>query len=132
MTFHLPSVFLVNIVRVLITKLHPKSAAPPPLAIKKAVRATLILIPLFGLQHVLIPFRPQKGSSFESVYHIVSAVIISLQGLCVSCLFCFANHEVITAVLSYLNSILPTLFKTSSRESYNNLGPGTTTRDIVL
>lgn len=37
-------VFLVNIVRVLITKLHPKSLKPAPLAIKKAVRATLILV----------------------------------------------------------------------------------------
>jgi calcitonin receptor-like len=118
-------------VRVLITKLHPKSVAPPPLALKKAVRAALILIPLFGLQHVLIPFRPEKGSSLESIYHGVSAVIISLQGLCVSCLFCFANHEVIIAVLSYLNSLLPTLFKTSYRESYYAQGP-TTTRDIVL
>ncbi|KAG5672428.1 hypothetical protein PVAND_002557 [Polypedilum vanderplanki] len=125
-------IFLVNIVRVLITKLHPKSEAPPPLAIKKAVRATLILIPLFGLQHVLIPFRPEKGSSFESIYQIVSAVFVSLQGLCVSCLFCFANHEVISAVFSYLSSIFPMIFKTSSRENYNNLGQPTTTRDIVL
>lgn len=38
------AVFLVNIVRVLITKLHPKSVNPAPLAIKKAVRATLILV----------------------------------------------------------------------------------------
>lgn len=38
------TIFLINIVRVLITKLHPKSASPAPLAIKKAVRATLILV----------------------------------------------------------------------------------------
>lgn len=38
------TVFLINIVRVVITKLHPKSETPAPLAIKKAVRATLILV----------------------------------------------------------------------------------------
>lgn len=38
------SIFLINIVRVLITKLHPKSSQPAPLAVKKAVRATLILV----------------------------------------------------------------------------------------
>lgn len=122
----------MNIVRVLIRKLHPKSMSPPPLAIKKTVRAALILIPLFGLQHILIPFRPTKGSEFESFYHIVSALIISLQGLCVSCLFCFANHEVIIAVLSYLNSIFPTFFKNSYRESHYVQGPTTTTRDMIL
>lgn len=40
------TVFLINIVRVLMMKLHPKSATPAPLAIKKAVRATLILVRL--------------------------------------------------------------------------------------
>lgn len=38
------AIFLINIVRVLITKLHPKSVSPAPIAIKKAVRATLILV----------------------------------------------------------------------------------------
>lgn len=38
------TIFLINIVRVLLTKLHPKSVNPAPLAIKKAVRATLILV----------------------------------------------------------------------------------------
>jgi calcitonin receptor-like len=115
---------------VLIKKLHPKSAAPPPLAIKKAVRATLILIPLFGLQHILFPFRPAKDSSFEGIYQLLSAIVISLQGLCVSCLFCFANHEVIMAILSYLSSLSPTLFKTPYRENFQQ-GP-TTTRELVL
>lgn len=43
------TIFLVNIVRVLITKLHPKSTNPAPIAIKKAVRATLILVRLLKL-----------------------------------------------------------------------------------
>lgn len=143
-------IFLINIVRVLITKLHPKSSNPAPLAFKKAVRATLILvrskefkfiwvlmktltfqIPLFGLQHILLPFRPDKSSSFEFIYQLLSAVLISLQGFCVSFLFCFANHEVITAVSCYLNTMCPRIFTTYYRESYYAPAP-TTTRDITV
>ncbi|CRL05620.1 CLUMA_CG018241, isoform A [Clunio marinus] len=122
--------FLVNIVRVLITKLHPKSNNPAPLAIKKAVRATLILIPLFGLQHILLPFRPIKDSIFEFPYQILSAILISLQGFCVSFLFCFVNHEVVTQIVTYLHHLCPGLF-TTYRERYY-APPPTTTRDIVV
>ncbi|KAG8232509.1 hypothetical protein J437_LFUL011611 [Ladona fulva] len=72
-------IFLVNVVRVLLTKLHSRSANPAPIGMKKAVRATLILIPLFGIQHVLIPFRPEPKAPGEAVYQIFSAVLVSLQ-----------------------------------------------------
>lgn len=38
------SVFLINVLRVIVRKLHPQSAQPAPLAIRKAVRATIILV----------------------------------------------------------------------------------------
>lgn len=60
----------------------------------KAVRATLILIPLLGLQYVVTPFRPEPGTSWEPVYQVTSAVVASGQGLCVALLFCFCNGEV--------------------------------------
>lgn len=46
---------------------------------RKAVRATLILIPLLGLQYMLTPFRPPPGSSGEQFYDILSAIATSLQ-----------------------------------------------------
>jgi len=49
------------------------------ISFRKAVRATLILIPLLGLQFVLTPFRPETKSTAESVYEIVSAIVTSLQ-----------------------------------------------------
>ncbi|XP_046674584.1 LOW QUALITY PROTEIN: calcitonin gene-related peptide type 1 receptor-like [Homalodisca vitripennis] len=119
-------VFLINIVRLLLTKLHtglssPKQSfreslkhasfrsrrkasstsqtpGPPSGRTKKAVRATLILIPLLGLQYIVMPFRPEQGASWEAIYQIASAVIASCQGLCVALLFCFCNGEVIAAV----------------------------------
>lgn len=71
--------FLINVVRVLLTKLHPSSAHPAPLGMRKAVRATLILVPLFGLHLILIPFRPEPGSPGENVYQIVATIFVSLQ-----------------------------------------------------
>lgn len=92
--------FLVNIVRVLVTKLRETSSISHSSAqdthqIRKAVRATLILIPLLGLQYVLTPFRPPPGSPGENVYEVLAAIFTSFQGLAVALLFCFFNGEVI-------------------------------------
>ena len=45
----------------------------------KAARATLILIPLLGLQYFMTPFRPEHGTDWEPCYQIVSAVVVSGQ-----------------------------------------------------
>uniref|UniRef100_A0A182LVA3 G-protein coupled receptors family 2 profile 2 domain-containing protein n=1 Tax=Anopheles culicifacies TaxID=139723 RepID=A0A182LVA3_9DIPT len=124
-------VFLINVVRVLLTKLSSTSPHPAPLGLRKATRATLILIPLFGLQHILLPLRPEKGCSLERYYQIGAALLISLQGLCVSCLFCFANHDVIFAVQCYLSRFLPDLVTHPFLES-NGGQPATQSRDVVV
>ncbi|XP_059222396.1 calcitonin gene-related peptide type 1 receptor isoform X2 [Stomoxys calcitrans] len=101
--------FLVNVLRVIVRKLHPQSAQPAPLAIRKAVRATIILVPLFGLQHFLLPYRPDTGTPLERFYQLLSVILVSLQGFVVSFLFCFANHDVTFAVRSLLNRLMPSL-----------------------
>ncbi|XP_055545206.1 calcitonin gene-related peptide type 1 receptor-like [Wyeomyia smithii] len=125
-------IFLINVVRVLLTKLSSTSPNPAPLGLKKATRATLILIPLFGLQHILLPFRPDKGCELERYYQITSAVLISLQGAAVSCLFCFANHDVIFAVKCQLSRFLPDLVEHPYRESFNGGHQATQSRDMVV
>jgi calcitonin receptor-like len=80
---------------------------------------------------VLLPFRPDKDSPLEFYYQLLSAILISLQGFCVSFLFCFANHEVITAVTSHLHNFCPTLFTSYYRESHY-AAAATTTRDIAI
>ncbi|XP_045169638.2 calcitonin gene-related peptide type 1 receptor-like [Mercenaria mercenaria] len=85
-------IFLANIVRLLVTKLRQMPDADQT---RKATRATLILIPLLGLQYLLFPVRPEAGSSFENVYHIATALLISLQGAFVSMMYCFCNSEVL-------------------------------------
>uniref|UniRef100_A0A8C6SFX0 Calcitonin receptor-like a n=1 Tax=Neogobius melanostomus TaxID=47308 RepID=A0A8C6SFX0_9GOBI len=84
--------FLLNIVRVLITKLRVTHQAESSLYMR-AVRATLILIPLLGIQFVLLPYKPQEQHIAE-VYLYVMEILMHYQGLLVSTIFCFFNGEV--------------------------------------
>ncbi|MBZ3891093.1 Calcitonin gene-related peptide type 1 receptor [Sciurus carolinensis] len=84
--------FLLNIVRVLITKLKVTHQAESNLYMK-AVRATLILVPLLGIEFVLIPWRPE-GRIAEEVFDYIIHILMHFQGLLVSTIFCFFNGEV--------------------------------------
>ncbi|XP_048755935.1 calcitonin receptor-like [Ostrea edulis] len=86
-------IFLVNIVRLLMTKLK---RVPEAAQTKKAAKATLVLIPLLGLHNLLLPVRPEYGSSMEKVYTFLVAISLSLQGSFVSIIYCFCNAEVTT------------------------------------
>ncbi|KAA8579459.1 hypothetical protein FQN60_006552, partial [Etheostoma spectabile] len=83
--------FLLNIVRVLITKLRVTHQAESSLYMR-AVRATLILIPLLGIQFVLLPYKPQDHWVYE-IYLYVMEILMHYQGLLVSTIFCFFNGE---------------------------------------
>ncbi|XP_061193960.1 calcitonin receptor-like [Saccostrea echinata] len=87
-------VFLINIMRLLVTKLRQ---LPEAAQTRKAVRATGILIPLLGLQFLLFIKRPNdKESMLYDVYTYAVSVVVSLQGAFVSILYCFCNGEVLT------------------------------------
>ncbi|XP_055676478.1 calcitonin gene-related peptide type 1 receptor isoform X2 [Lutzomyia longipalpis] len=93
--------FLCNIVRVLLLKLKAPAGphgGGPSRTVLQAFRATLLLVPLLGLQYILTPFRPAPGHPWERVYETVSAFTASFQGLCVASLFCFFNGEVMAQV----------------------------------
>ncbi|XP_029575111.1 calcitonin gene-related peptide type 1 receptor isoform X1 [Salmo trutta] len=84
--------FLLNIVRVLITKLQVTHSAQSN-AYMKAVRATLILIPLLGAQFILVPWRPE-GHKARAIYEFTMNIFTHFQGLLVAIIFCFCNAEV--------------------------------------
>ncbi|KAI9531215.1 hypothetical protein NQZ68_000710 [Dissostichus eleginoides] len=88
--------FLLNIVRVLITKLKETHCAEST-AYMKAVRATLILIPLLGVQHILLPWRP-GGRISRAIYDFFVNIFCHFQGLLVAIIFCFCNTEAQTAL----------------------------------
>ena len=92
--------FLCDVVRVLRSKLifeNTFNKNNRNISMKSA-RAALILIPVFGLHFLLLPIRPEKGSSMEYVYEVASSLSTSSQGLFVSFLLCFTNDDVLFLV----------------------------------
>lgn len=69
--------FLLNIMRVLITKLKVTHQAESSLYMK-AVRATLILVPLLGIQFVLLPYKP-AGRVLSEIYDYVMNILMHYQ-----------------------------------------------------
>ncbi|XP_029700367.1 calcitonin receptor isoform X1 [Takifugu rubripes] len=88
--------FLLNIIRVLVTKLRDTHRAESNMYMK-AVRATLILVPLLGIQFVIFPWRPENRIAGE-VYEYIMHILMHYQGLLVATIFCFFNGEVQAAL----------------------------------
>ena len=63
---------------------------------RKAVHATVVLLPLFGLHWLLTLYRPQEGAHciWKNVYKYMNVVLDGLQGLMVAIAFCYRNGEV--------------------------------------
>ncbi len=77
LSFQVNLFFLLNIVRVLITKLKVTHHAESSLYMK-AVRATLILVPLLGIQYVLLPYKPGGRVSSE-IYDYIMHILMHYQ-----------------------------------------------------
>lgn len=73
------SVFLISVLRVILSIMNPNSSNPVPLRMRRAVRAALILIPLFGLQYVLLPKVPDPKHPLYHSYLWLSLAIVPLQ-----------------------------------------------------
>lgn len=92
--------FLGNILRILCSKLQAQ--ANEPSNYRKALKATFVLIPLFGLQQFLVIYRPPAGAAISFAYEIFQSVIKNTQGAAVSLIFCFFNGEVHSYLKSYI------------------------------
>ncbi|XP_067227768.1 calcitonin gene-related peptide type 1 receptor [Chanodichthys erythropterus] len=88
--------FLLNIVRVLITKLRVTHQTESSVYMK-VVRATIILVPLLGAQFILMPLQP-SGRFSLAVYELFMNIFMHYQGLLVAVIFCFCNAEVQSAL----------------------------------
>ena len=60
-----------------------------------AVRATLMVVPLFGLQYIVTIYRPKEGAcGWIDIYLIINNIIDGGTGFMVSIIFCYSNSEV--------------------------------------
>uniref|UniRef100_UPI00358FB93F calcitonin gene-related peptide type 1 receptor-like isoform X2 n=1 Tax=Myxine glutinosa TaxID=7769 RepID=UPI00358FB93F len=88
--------FLLNIVRVLVMKLRLTHHTESHMYMK-AVRATLILLPLLGIQYIVVPWVP-KSADVAYIYENIVTTYLNYQGLLISVIFCFFNGEVQTVL----------------------------------
>ncbi|XP_025785088.1 corticotropin-releasing factor receptor 2 [Puma concolor] len=90
-------VFLFNIVRILMTKLRA-STTSETIQYRKAVKATLVLLPLLGITYMLFFVNPGEDDLSQIVFVYFNSFLQSFQGFFVSVFYCFFNGEVRSAV----------------------------------
>ncbi|MBZ3876055.1 Corticotropin-releasing factor receptor 2 [Sciurus carolinensis] len=90
-------VFLFNIVRILMTKLRA-STTSETIQYRKAVKATLVLLPLLGITYMLFFVNPGEDDLSQIVFIYFNSFLQSFQGFFVSVFYCFFNGEVRSAV----------------------------------
>ncbi|XP_077861974.1 PDF receptor-like [Saccoglossus kowalevskii] len=88
--------FLINIIRILVTKLRESNTSETQ-QLRKAVKAAILLAPLLGVTNLL--FLPDNPKSHESrvvivLYFYGVMIVTPFQGVIVSLLHCFVNGEV--------------------------------------
>ncbi|XP_016074398.1 PREDICTED: calcitonin receptor [Miniopterus natalensis] len=88
--------FLLNIVRVLVKKMK-ENHQPDVQLYLKAVRATLFLVPLLGVQFVVFPWRPETRI-LGLIYDYMMHFLIHFQGFFVAVIYCFYNNNVQTTL----------------------------------
>ncbi|XP_042234689.1 PDF receptor-like [Homarus americanus] len=100
-------VFLLNIIRVLVTKLR-QSNSSEALQVRKAVKAAIVLLPLLGITNVLNMVAAPLGRSAAEfgLWSYATHFLTSFQGFFIALLYCFLNGEVRTAVRKYVDNYL--------------------------
>uniref|UniRef100_A0A5S6QQC2 Calcitonin receptor-like protein 1 n=1 Tax=Trichuris muris TaxID=70415 RepID=A0A5S6QQC2_TRIMR len=91
-------VFLLNIVRVLWSKVKESHSVAERQQLQKSVRAALMLIPLLGIPNIMqtIPFQPTKTNIIGfAVFTYVASFFYMFQGFMIAVLYCFTNKEVV-------------------------------------
>nr|CAD7405499.1 unnamed protein product [Timema poppensis] len=88
------TLLMADIIRVLLTKLKAVKSWHSD-KIRRTVRSTLFLLPLFGVTVLFAAVRPDTTScAWEQAYYIISYTMDGLQGPMVAILYCYFNREV--------------------------------------
>nr|CAD7449714.1 unnamed protein product [Timema bartmani] len=88
------TLLMADIIRVLLTKLKAVKSWHSD-KIRRTVRSTLFLLPLFGVTVLFAAVRPDTTScAWEQAYYIISYTMDGMQGPLVAILYCYFNREV--------------------------------------
>ncbi|XP_045169211.2 calcitonin gene-related peptide type 1 receptor-like isoform X1 [Mercenaria mercenaria] len=106
--------FLCSILRILLTQLqvHPNE----PSNFRKALKATFVLIPLFGVQLVVTIYRMPPESSGSLHYERFNEFVTNSQGMCVALIFCLCNGEVTSLMMHSFRRRRDTMYIGSKKE----------------
>jgi len=91
--------YLLNIIRVLVTKLR-NSPCSEAEQLRKSVKAAVVLLPLLGITNALVMVQaPLDRSTLEfAFWSFTSHFLTSFQGFFVALIYCFLNGEVRTTL----------------------------------
>ncbi|CAL1538992.1 unnamed protein product [Lymnaea stagnalis] len=88
---------LLNILRILLSKIRAFNTTEHNQN-RRAVKATLILVPLLGLQNLFTLVKPPMDKKGMFAWDMASAILVAYQGAAVALIFCFFNGEVLTVL----------------------------------
>ncbi|EEB11610.1 class B secretin-like G-protein coupled receptor GPRcal2, putative [Pediculus humanus corporis] len=97
--------FLLNIIRVLVVKLR-QSRKSEIEQVRKAVRATAVLLPLLGITNIISMSKsPLEKSVWEfALWSYGTHFLTSFQGFFIAFLYCFLNGEVRAVVMKSVST----------------------------
>nr|AAM11337.1 GH13988p [Drosophila melanogaster] len=95
--------FLLRIMWVLITKLRSANTVETR-QYRKAAKALLVLIPLFGITYLVVLAGPSESGLMGHMFAVLRAVLLSTQGFSVSLFYCFLNSEVRNALRHHIST----------------------------
>ncbi|XP_060066020.1 calcitonin gene-related peptide type 1 receptor-like [Ylistrum balloti] len=96
--------FLCSILRIMVSQLqtHPNE----PSGYRRAIKATFVLVPLFGIQIFVIIYRPHGSTSHRFFYEIISKIITDSQGAIITLIYCYGSGEVHSCLRSRCRSCI--------------------------
>ncbi|GAB1600609.1 calcitonin gene-related peptide type 1 receptor-like [Argonauta hians] len=108
--------FLSHILRQLINlESHPND----PSILRRSLKALILLLPLFGLQVLIVTYRVPESSKHYLWLNIFNDTIVATKGLAVSVLFCYMNGDVIHHLRKTGLTCLPETRPDTRKDSYS-------------
>ncbi|CAH1789417.1 unnamed protein product, partial [Owenia fusiformis] len=125
-------IFLLNIIRVLVTKMRDSNSSEA-LQARKAVKAAIVLLPLLGITNFVVMIEIQHTDLVNfAIWVTISHFLTSFQGFFISLLYCFLNGEVKMVIKRHWRNYLNHRHHLDSRKSSKTYSAGFTSVTEVV